>query len=129
MRNNPEDQFFVMGMGMLCSIFMVSYGFLYISTNVLYSRLSSSVHGLSASLRCGKARRWQRMPGYFSLSVGKGQYSGQKSLFLPQPKKSGKAISSLFFAVFSVPQHAKQRDFSKKNGYKTEENGAQHQNF
>ena len=58
----------------------------------------------------------------------KGQYSGQKSLFFPQPWKSGKAISSLFFAVLLVLRLVLQKDLWQ-NGCENEENGAKRQNF
>ena len=58
----------------------------------------------------------------------KGQYSGQKSLFLPQPGKSGKAISSPFFAVFSAQRLTRKQYLYQKRS-ENQRYGAKRQNF
>ena len=62
------------------------------------------------------------------MSTIKGQYSGQKSLFFPHPRKSGKTISSLFFAVFLKPRAARKPQIYR-NRLKIERNGAKRRNF
>ena len=44
-----------------------------------------------------------------------GEYSGQNSLFFPQPKKMEKLISSMFFASFLRRNFSRVRAFRKKS--------------